>query len=269
VVAGPPRSAVDIPDVVRRIAANHGGAARLVWENELGGLTFEVNAESSRRLFVKWARASHRVDLREEAKRLAWAAPRTPVPRVLESGADDAESWLVSTPIPGENAVSERWKRDPTRAVAAIGRGLRAFHDRLPVDVCPFSWSVSDRRRAVLARAAAGELDPAKWHPDHGGLTVEQACALLADPPPVERLVVCHGDTCAPNTMIADDGEWSGHVDLGAMGVADRWADIAIATWSTQWNYGAGWEEPLLDAYGVAPDPVRTRYYRLLWDLGS
>jgi hypothetical protein len=44
--------------------------------------------------------------------------------------------------------------------------------------------------------------------------------------------------------------------------------DLAIATWSTTWNYGPGWEIPLLDAYGIAPDPERTRYYRLLWDLG-
>jgi len=34
------------------------------------------------------------------------------------------------------------------------------------------------------------------------------------------------------------------------------------------WNYGPGWEDELLRAYGVAPDPVRTAYYRLLWDLG-
>ena len=50
--------------------------------------------------------------------------------------------------------------------------------------------------------------------------------------------------------------------------MADRWADLAVATWSTTWNYGPGWETPLLEAYGVAPDPERTRYYRLLWDLG-
>ncbi len=81
-------------------------------------------------------------------------------------------------------------------------------------------------------------------------------------------LVVCHGDACAPNTLLSDDGRWSGHVDLGFLGVADRWADLAVATWSTEWNYGPGWEEPLLDAYGIDPDRERMAYYRLLWDLG-
>ena len=41
-----------------------------------------------------------------------------------------------------------------------------------------------------------------------------------------------------------------------------------MATWSTGWNYGPGWEGTLLAAHGVEPDPVRTAYYRLLWDLG-
>jgi kanamycin kinase len=102
----------------------------------------------------------------------------------------------------------------------------------------------------------------------HQPLGLGRALDLLADIPPVDRLVVCHGDSCAPNTLLTDDGRWSGHVDLGELGVADRWADLAVATWSTEWNYGPGWDKLLLQAYGVPPDPDRTRYYRLLWDLG-
>jgi kanamycin kinase len=80
--------------------------------------------------------------------------------------------------------------------------------------------------------------------------------------------VVCHGDACAPNTLLDEAGHFAGQIDLGSLGVGDRWADLAVATWSTLWNYGPGWEPALLDAYGVTPDEARTRYYRLLWDLG-
>jgi kanamycin kinase len=103
----------------------------------------------------------------------------------------------------------------------------------------------------------------------HRHLTIEGALDLLQEAPPIDQLVVCHGDACAPNTLVLDDGQWSGHVDLGSMGIADRWADLAVATWSTGWNYGPGYEELLLDAYGVSPDPRRTAFYRLLWDLSS
>jgi kanamycin kinase len=64
-----------------------------------------------------------------------------------------------------------------------------------------------------------------------------------------------------------EDGRWSGHVDMDALGVADRWADLAVATWSTVWNYGPGWEGTLLDAYGISLDRERTSFYRKLWEL--
>jgi kanamycin kinase len=124
--------------------------------------------------------------------------------------------------------------------------------------------SVADIRH----RAVNGQLDPRRWHPDHRHLEVEEALGLVGDVPPIDRLVVCHGDSCAPNTLLGEDGRCVGHVDLGGLGVADRWADLPIATWSTQWNFGPGWEDRLLDAYGIKADEGRTRYYRLLWDLG-
>ena len=89
----------------------------------------------------------------------------------------------------------------------------------------------------------------------------------LPPSPPLDHAVVCHGDACAPNTVLSENGDWSGHVDLSAMGVGDRWADLAIATWSAEWNYGPGWEDQLLSAYGILADRERIRYYRLLWDL--
>jgi kanamycin kinase len=262
--AGPPHNPT-IPKTVADLAGSR--PLRAVWENELGGLTFEVGTGTVR-WFVKWAPVSSGIDLGVEAARLRWAHAFTPVPRVLDQGSDDTGSWIVTTPIPGESAVADRWKDDPATAVSAVGTGLRALHDALPVGACPFSWSQERRVHDARTRASAGLLDPARWDRAHRSLSVDEALRLLDHAPPVDRLVVCHGDACAPNTVLTDDGRWSGHVDLGALGVADRWADLAVATWSTQWNYGPGWESRLLAAYGVSDDPARTRYYRLLWDLG-
>jgi aminoglycoside phosphotransferase len=259
-----------VPAPVAAVAA--GRPARQVWENAVGGRTFEVGSGggggSTDRCFVKWTPAASGIDLAAEASRMAWAVSFTPVPRVIGQGADEAGSWIVTSALPGQSAVMPRWQSDPATAVAAIGEGLRAMHDALPVPACPFSWMAAGRLADARRRVRQGRVDPADWHEDHQPLGVGQALDLLADIPPVDRLVVCHGDACAPNTLIGEDGRWSGHVDLGELGVADRWADLAIATWSAGWNYGPGWERPLLDAYGVRPDPDRTRYYRLLWDLG-
>jgi kanamycin kinase len=237
---------VDVPDVVLELA--RGREVRLVWENETGGRTYVFGD-----CYVK---CSPR-DLEPERSRLEWAGAFMRVPRVLDSGA----GWLMTAAIPGTNAVADRWLADPQRAVVAIGSGLRALHDALPVDTCPFSWSVEDRLTRIL-------VDKDRWHDEHRPLDVETALRVVHGPPSIDRLVVCHGDACAPNTLVGDDGTFCGHVDLGALGVADRWADLAVATWSCDWNYGPGWQPTLLRAYGVESDPVRTAYYRLLWDLG-
>ena len=254
-----------VPPAVRAVAA--GRPVRLVWENELGGLTFEVG-EDPDRCFVKWAPAATGIDLSSEAARLAWARPYTPVPRLIGHGSDIAGAWLITAALPGRNAVASRWKAEPRTAVRAIGEGLRAMHEALPVDNCPFSWAAGDRLADTLRRAGEGRIDPAAWHPVHQPLSTVGALEILARVPSADLLVVCHGDSCAPNTLLTADGRWSAHVDLGELGIADRWADLAVATWSTEWNYGPGWEGLLLDAYGVPPDPERNRYYRLLWDLG-
>jgi kanamycin kinase len=49
--------------------------------------------------------------------------------------------------------------------------------------------------------------------------------------------------------------------------VADRWRDVAVASWSTMWNVGPGYEETFIREYGLEPDWDRIRFYRLLYDL--
>lgn len=261
--AGPARPDAQVPAAVAELV---GGALRPVWQNEAGGVVFEATADPRR--FIKWAPAVSGIDLAAEAARLSWAAAFARVPELLEHGCDQVGSWIVTSALPGQMAVTARWKDDLAVAVSAIGEGLRALHEAVPAGQCPFSWSASDRLVGIGRRARAGLLDPARWHPQHRDLGTSAALALLAEPPPPARLVTCHGDACAPNTLIGDDGQFCGHVDLGSLGTADRWADLAVATWSTTWNYGPGWEHRLLDAYGVPADPDRTRYYRLLYDLG-
>jgi kanamycin kinase len=169
--------------------------------------------------------------------------------------------------LPGESAVEERYRSDPRLTITSIGAGLRRFYEELPVGSCPFSWSIGDRVDDAKSRARLGRLSPAAWHEEHQHLTVGKALALLEVEPPIDHLVVCHGDACSPNTVLDQTGASVGHVDLGSLGLGDRWADLAVATWSTAWNFGPEGEDLLSAAYGIDPDPDRIRYYRLLYDV--
>ncbi|WP_166352984.1 aminoglycoside 3'-phosphotransferase [Phytoactinopolyspora limicola] len=266
VISGVPTGPVVVPTVIKAIA--EGDTITPVWENELGGLTFRLDGGGGAR-YAKWlAAGTPEIDLAAEAARLRWARRWARVPEVIDHGADDAGSWLVTAAEPGRSAVDPVWVADPTTAATAIGRGLRILHDALPVDECPFDWSV-EHRLASAWRFIEPDGDVSDGPEPNGrdGISRAEALARLGEPPPIDRLVVCHGDACAPNTLIHDDGTFAAHVDLGALGVADRWADLAIASWSTVWNYGAGYEEVVYAGYGIDADPARISYYRLLWDL--
>lgn len=236
-----PDASIGIPARVRALAGE--AALTPVWLNGIGGLTFR--SDDGR--FIKWGPLDPEANMRDEAERMRWASRWITAPRVIEQGQDATHEWLVTAALPGRSAVDPRWLAEPRTAVRAVGRALRTMHDSLPVDLCPWTWDPSSR----IANAA------------QRGVVVADD---LRTPPPVDVLVVCHGDACMPNTLIGDDGQPLAHVDLAALGVADRWADIAVASMSTEWNVGPGWEDELIEAYGVAPDRERLEYYRRLWN---
>lgn len=272
-----PRGRVAVPDDIRALA--NGDRIEAVWRNQLGGLTFRIDRGGRDERFAKWVAAgTPELDLASEAARMRWAGehavqapathrgPRLRVPEVLEHGASEAGSWLVTRAILGSSAVAPENLARPAIAARAIGEGLRLLHDTLPAAECPFSWSIERRLSAVHERLDAGE-GPADWSPEFRSLSAEEALAELAAIPEPARLVVCHGDPCAPNTLLGPDGRYVAHVDLDALGVADPLADLAIAAWSTVWNYGPGYEDDVYAGYGLRPDPDLIRGYRLLWDL--
>ncbi len=239
-----PTEPIPVPDKVRELA--RGADLVCVWRNDYGGLTFRATG-SGEPFYIKWGPRNLESALRDEAERMLWARRWLQVPRVLEHGEDETEEWMVTAAVEGLSAVDPRWAAEPATAVRAVGEALRAMHDTLPVAECPWEWSVPSR----IANAA------------RRGIEVP---AALLEAPSVDRLVVCHGDACMPNTLIGPDGRWVAHVDLALLGTADRWADIAVASMSTEWNYGPGWEDALIEAYGVEPDRERLAYYRDLWN---
>lgn len=237
-LANRPVGPVEIPRVVAELAAAQGADPEPIWQNELGGLTFRLGDR-----YVKWNPAGSDIDLALERDRLQWLAGRHPVPAVLDSGADADGQWLVTAAVTGESAVADAWRERPREAVRAIATGLRALHDGVAPDATLEGWSAS------------------AWANQHP--------AELGERPAPSRLVVCHGDACAPNTLLAADGSWVAHVDVGALALADPWSDLAVASMSLDWNYGPGWQTTFFADYGIDPDLERIDYYRRLWNVAS
>ncbi|WP_144829779.1 phosphotransferase [Kocuria rhizophila] len=203
-LAGPPPVNPALPDLLRRVLAARGlseTGASAGWRNGAGGLTFAVASGgpgSPADVYAKWNPPGPGESLADEAERMRWIQGRHPAPTVVELVSDGGEEVLLTQALPGEYAVSARWREHPDTALPALGTGLRELQD-VAVDDCPFAWDVDSRIRLAGADAR-----------------------VLGDAPHVDRLVLCQGDPCAPNTLPARDGSFLAHVDLGLLGVADR-----------------------------------------------
>ena len=133
----------------------------------------------------------------------------------------------------------------------------------------------------LVDRIAAGRPVVAVWENELGGITYAiddgaefvkvypsaQAHLLAAEVP---RLRWAGRYTPVPEVLASGPG-WLHTARLAGRSAVDpRWADLAIATLSLDWNFPTegpgGFQEVLLDAYGVAADVERIAYYRSAWD---
>ncbi|MEE6295422.1 phosphotransferase [Georgenia wangjunii] len=220
------------------------GRLELVWTNPLGGRTFRADVGGDiHYLKVSPVGLPSSHDPVREARRLQWVGRRLPVPEVVDVGCSDQFTWLRTREVRGIPLSHPRWSSTPRRTAWVMGEAVRQFHDSLAdlVEECPFSWTVEDRLRRSGLSAAAHEMG--------------------AEAPPETALVVGHGDLCAPNILLTEDGNVSGFLDLGTLGVADRAADLGTGLWSLTFN-GMGAHVPeLLAAYGYDGDVDVVRWY--------
>ncbi|MBG0832113.1 aminoglycoside 3'-phosphotransferase [Planomonospora sp. ID67723] len=218
--------------------------------------------------------------------RLRWLHGRVPVPEVvafedpvlvladvgapsLEAAAPaDVGAPSLEAAAPADVGAPSLEAAAPADVGAVLGRTLRMLHE-LPITECPFDG----RLPAVLEHAGAnirdGLVDPDDFDSDHFGLTPEVVYErLLATRPRVEDLVVAHGDYTSSNVLVPASGEPI-IIDVPALGVADRYRDLAIAHRDLSEDHGPAAWEGFLSAYALVDriDEERMHYYRLLDEL--
>lgn len=229
-----------------------------------GAMVFRLTAPQGPALFVKTESVSPHSELEGEAHRLEWlASVDQPAPRVLGTAQHLGRQWLLMTGVKGLDLASSP-DLSPSRIIEICATSLRALH-AIDVASCPFDHRLDTTLATARERLDASLVDETDFDDAHLGMPARTLYArLLAERPEAEDLVVTHGDACLPNFM-ASGREFSGFIDCGRLGVADRYQDLALATRSIAFNLGQVWAEPFLTAYGVSqPDRARIGYYRLL-----
>jgi aminoglycoside 3'-phosphotransferase-1 len=215
-------------------------------------------------LFAKHATGRTADDVTDEMVRLRWLAGRLPVPglRYFEASPDD--TWLLVEALPGRTAYHVlRDEPDPLATVDALARFLLRLH-ALPIEECPFDSGHRLRLAHARHRLDAGLVDTEDFDDERHGWTARAVWdAMTALLPIAVYPVVTHGDFSLDNILLRD-GAVTGCIDVGRVGVADRYQDIAIA-WNALGEFGPALQRRFLQTYGIdRVDERKLRFHCML-----
>jgi aminoglycoside 3'-phosphotransferase-1 len=239
-----------------------GYSAIQITTGESGGVVHRLSAPGRSDCFLKLGRGAVADDITHEMLRLTWLDGRLPAPRVLHFVRNDDHAALLSSALPGV-AAAEWMAEHPERAgdaVHCIADFLRQLH-ALPVEHCPFEAGHVLRLAAARQRLDAGLVDEEDFDEARAGMSAEAVWAEMQAmlPRSFER-VVTHGDFSLDNIFL-EDGRVTGCLDVGRLGVADPYQDVAIL-WNNLSEFGSELQEAWLSAYGVMPpDNARLAFH--------
>lgn len=162
----------------------------------------------------------------------------------------DANDWLLTTAVIGEDCTHEEYLMNPKCLCDTIAYELRRLHETDYMN-CP----VQDRTAEYLAGAEknyyTGNYDKSNFPDSFGYHSAKEAYdVLIAEKDVLQSKVLLHGDYCLPN-IILNNWKMSGFIDVGCGGVGDRHIDIFWGVWTLWFNLKTDkYRERFLDAYG-------------------
>lgn len=255
-------------DLLARPAAGGGG-----WTPVGGGASrATVFRRDDGAAFAKCVPPDGVDELRGERDRIQWlAGTGVQGPSVRDWAATERGACLVTTAVPGVPA-SELSSGALLEAWPSIVRMLHRIHT-LPVAHCPFERRLPSMLQTAGDVVRRDAVNPAFLSEDQRDVP---AATLLENlhselgkrlAQEADDLVVCHGDACLPNFLVDPDTRaCTGVIDLGRLGLADKYADLALLRANAGETWAGGDEHRadriLAEAYGLdRMDDERLRFY--------
>jgi aminoglycoside 3'-phosphotransferase-1 len=231
---------------------------------EAGAAVHRLHAPGRPDLYLKHGIGDVADAIADEVVRMRWLGRRLATPQVRGFVLDQAGAWLLMSAVPGRTAYQLLVDEPSNRhaLVDALAEHLLALH-AIPTAHCPFDSGHHVRMVLARARIDAGLVDEDDFDDVRKGWSAEQVWESVVELLPLEPdRVVTHGDYSLDNIMMAD-GRVTGLIDLGRVGVADRYQDLAILASSLD---EFELRDQLFAAYAIAGPDVRKLHFHLCLD---
>ncbi len=169
---------------------------------------------------------------------------------VLSYSTVGDSDWLLTRRVVGEDCTQADYLADPKRLCDLWAEILRELHD-LPVDGCPAPDYLDKYLALAEDNYRTGSYDRSQFPDSFGYASADEAWAVLSEGRHLLKAdTLIHGDYCLPNVML-DGWRFSGFIDLGNSGVADRHIDLFWGAWTLWFNlHTDAYRGRFFDAYG-------------------
>ena len=209
---------------------------------------------------------------------MRWLEGKLPVPKVICYEADNDFQYLLMSRISGKMSCDEYYLEHPRELCRLLAQAFKMLWS-IDVTGCPRERAIDNELEEAKYRVENNLVDLDDAEPDTFGENgFENPQALLAwlqNHKPEYEPVLSHGDFCLPNIFLKDN-QVSGFIDLGAVGIGDKWRDIALCYRSLKHNVDGTFggkiypdvnPDLLLEELGIDTNHEKIRYYILLDEL--
>ena len=177
--------------------------------------------------------------IKNEHRMMDWLENKVTAPKCICDYSENEKNYLLMSKIPGKMSCDDEYMQKPGLLVSTLAEALKKLWET-DISDCPVKNDLSTMLKNAEFRVEQGLVDVDDAEPEtfgrNGFKNPEALLHWLYDNKPEEDLVLSHGDFCLPNIFI-DDGKFSGFVDVGRMGIADRYQDIALCYRSLHHNF--------------------------------
>lgn len=191
---------------------------------------FMISQHETNKWVLKAEPLADTSNLLREKENLDWLSSKLPVPKAEWYRRENGWEWLLMEYLPGSASYAYKPKGDVGKL---LGESLKAFHQLNSKGMS----NTSNQTEVVL-----GKLE-SEFSTEYVGIKT-----LL---PQAWDLVVSHGDYCLPNVFLQDGG-LAGYIDVGTLGVYDRYHEIYLCLWSLKYNKLEEESDNFLKAYGIS-----------------